>query len=202
MRPLLIAGLMALPLPAVAECVTKADLATGIAVSFDSGDVTTLTQLPDGRIDSLEMQPSEGWATRTISSMGLYHEWMVELSRPSLSEVAAEWEVGFDKELPVPAADAAPISAKRKITPKGEASYERPYLLEFAAMPDFVFGACAYKAVLVKAQIKSIAEVDAEQTWVYFSDLGVAVLTGVEAFGSDPWSYLMQPVAITAFSAE
>jgi hypothetical protein len=168
---LVLTSLLPLPSLAIAQCATRADMATGVRVTFDNGDTTEL-RARDG--DLVEVTERYSWESQSLiyeADYGLYSRHEITLSAGGARIPESETSFAYDADLPVPHAAAAPWHGLREVREYGMGTKREEWEVGFRAMDPVEIGACTYDAVAVGIRLRGGADDEKIQFSYYLPEL-------------------------------
>ena len=182
--PMLASLLIVLPLTALAQCPTAADMTQGVRVTFDNGDTTDLRRM-DGTLIEVTERYSLSMQTWNFElEYGVYSQREIEVSPGGVPIPESEIRFSYPAALPAPDPAAPAWQGQREVREFGMGTEQESWQVGFRAMEPVVIGACTYEAVAVGIRLRA-GEPDQKDQFSYFlPELGAGfVVTWIDEDG-------------------
>ncbi|SHI67100.1 hypothetical protein [Wenxinia saemankumensis] len=178
-RAAALTGLVALaPGWAAAQCYTAADLARGIEVEFEGGDVTSHRRLGDGSIEVIERFADGSDPIEFRANRGVYFtsEWSIDPSGAPIPDSRLDIEFPVDPaRLPEPVPGASWTGRTVNAFEDGTRR-EETTSVEFAEAPPTTLSGCDYETVEARIRYDWGDEGGLSLVYDYLPALGTAIL--------------------------
>ncbi len=204
MRAFLTSAILALAAsPAFSQCLTSADLAQGITVTFQSGDHTTTRSMPDGSLQVDESYANGNPTIRFTAWKGVYFTEEFELGADGAPVPGTRLVIEFPvtpAKLPVPAAGGSWSGNTTNVFSDG---YRRPEAttITFAAGAPITLSGCTYDTVASTLRYDWGQEGGLTLHYLYLPQVGLAILQDNQFDGeamSTTLAVAMEPGIATA----
>lgn len=192
MKPLMIAALMAAT-PALADCPTGADLATGIRITETDGTVQVYQQAGPGVVQ-VDLTWPDGSRSRNLLARGTHVLQLADIENGSLlpdSIVNTAYPVGA-ADLPLPTPNGR-WDVQTTVRGYGEI-YREDQSQRWGPLAKFTIGACSYAVLDGKVTYTSDDDFVITEGIYYFTDLGIGLLYSYDDTETDPDTYTFRSI--------
>jgi len=176
--------LAALPLPLLADCPDRNDMARGVMVTFDNGDTTTLRALEGTLIEMTEVLTWDPQVFVFEADFGLYALRETEMSPGGALIPESVMTFTYPEPLPPPADDATGWAGTRQVHEFGLGNHTESWQVGFRTTQALTIGACTYDAIAVGIRLRQGEPDQKDQFSYYLPALGAGfIVTWVDEDG-------------------